>query len=120
MKKLDQIFAWLLVAGGLLHGVRVLLEWGAPFHSTQELIWYLEAGLGLAVVGVLNLLRFWSPSGAAQAAALISNLLLLAVTFYGTWVVPDLGSVVILAVALGESVFSLAGLGRSAVRRRRD
>ncbi len=79
MKLVDRIFAWALVALGLVHCALTPLARAA---WTIDTIWFLCGGLAMVFAGMLNLLRV-AYSGVAPAtrlAALLANVLMLSVT----------------------------------------
>ena len=59
MTILDRVFGWLLVVGGLLHGVG---SWYALRNSSPQLVWALSGCLAAILVAALNLLRVGRPA----------------------------------------------------------
>jgi hypothetical protein len=59
VRTLDRVLGWLLVVGGLLHG---LGSWRAYHNSPELLLWALSASLAALLLAALNLLRAGRPN----------------------------------------------------------
>jgi hypothetical protein len=110
MKRLDAVFAWIILALGVVHICVTPFVYG---HFSQGAVWFAGAGLAGIFAGMLNLLRIRHSSQvpALRTFSLIANLLLL------PWIVTgavSMGSelprnpqALILAITIfGETIFS--------------
>jgi hypothetical protein len=59
MKIVDRIFAWILILGGLLHGVGSYIGYK---HQPMTMLWSLCATLLTLLIAAINLLRVERPS----------------------------------------------------------
>lgn len=110
MKTLDRVFAWLLLALGLLHtGVGiVLISRNLDLAST----WFFAGGLALIFGAFLNLIRTHHPDKIIALTTFVANLLLVVLAALLCWILrhdlkrnPQVALFVLLSVA--ELLFSL-------------
>jgi uncharacterized membrane protein YjjB (DUF3815 family) len=64
VKTVDRIFGWLLLIGGLLHGMGSLQGYG---KNHEMLLWALCASLAVLLLAAINLLRVGRPQDRALA-----------------------------------------------------
>ena len=64
LRTVDRVFAVLLILGSIGHTFGSIKAFG---NTPHELLWALCAGVLVALLGVLNLLRSWRPGDAALA-----------------------------------------------------
>lgn len=110
MKTLDRVFAWLLVAVGLLHtGVSMVLM---SRNLNPASIWFFAGGLAVIFGAFLNLIRSHRPDKLIAVVAVIANLLLVVLGILLYWIVrhdlkrnPQVA--VFLLLAAVELLFSL-------------
>jgi NADH:ubiquinone oxidoreductase subunit 6 (subunit J) len=77
MKRIDQVFAWLLLLLGCVHGAGTFL---VHKSLTIEAVWFFCGALAMIFGALLNLLRIARPEDRMTAGVcLLANLLLFAV-----------------------------------------
>jgi hypothetical protein len=77
MKRIDQVFAWLLLLLGCVHSAGTFL---VHKSLTIEAVWFFSGGLVLVFGALLNLLRIARPQDRMTAGVcLLADLLLFAV-----------------------------------------
>ena len=74
MKTVDRIVAIVILLLGVVHAGLAPVFRG---RLDAAGMWFLSGGLMLIFLGLLNLVRIGSPTGAARGAALIANILAL-------------------------------------------
>jgi hypothetical protein len=110
MKRIDAIFAWIILALGAVHVCVTPFVYG---RFSQAAVWFAGAGLAGIFAGMLNLIRirYANHVPALRAFSFVANLLLLA------WIVAGAVSmlselhrnpqaVVLVITILGETLFS--------------
>lgn len=104
MKTADRIFAWILVLGGLLHGVGSYLGYK---HEPITMLWALSATQLALVVAAINLLRTVRPRDKPLAWICLAGSLAWAVTaFTFGWLIGNVFDV--RALVHGISALALA------------
>jgi len=74
MRKIDQVFAWLLLLLGCIHGAATF---AVHKSLTIEAVWFFSGGLAMVFGALLNLLRIARPQDRMTAGVcLLANLLL--------------------------------------------
>jgi len=77
MKKLDSIFAWILLVLGCIHGAATFAVFKSP---TLDAIWFFTGGLAMIFGALLNLVRIARLGDRLPAGtSMLANLLLFAV-----------------------------------------
>jgi hypothetical protein len=77
MKKLDSIFAWILLLLGCIHGAAIFAVFKSP---TLDAIWFFTGGLAMIFGALLNLVRIARLGDRLAAGmSMLANLLLFAV-----------------------------------------
>ncbi|HEX6880463.1 MAG TPA: hypothetical protein VF135_08875 [Terriglobales bacterium] len=111
MKKVDIVFAWLMVALGVLHcGAAWISIKGFPIGA----IWGFAGGAAILEAGLLNLVRQGSGKGLARGGSILANVLLaimiisLGLSQIGH-LIHSLSFIVITVLVVVELVFSLKG-----------
>jgi hypothetical protein len=110
MKRLDTIFAWIILALGAVHVCVTPFAYG---RLSQSAVWFAGAGLAVIFAGMLNLIRIRHSNEmpALRTFSLIANLLLL------PWIVAGAASMfselpsnpqalILVITILGETLFS--------------
>lgn len=110
MKRLDAIFAWIILSLGVVHICVTPLVYG---RFSQGAVWFAGAGLAGIFAGMLNIarIRHGNHVPALRTFSLIANLLLLPWIVAGTVSMfselPRNPQALILAIAIfGETLFS--------------
>jgi hypothetical protein len=79
MKIIDRIFAWVLVLGGMGHGIGSYLGYR---HDPVTLLWSLNASALAFIVAAINLLRAGRPEDRSLARIAFSGSLFLAASAF--------------------------------------
>lgn len=110
MKRIDAVFAWIILALGVVH---ICVTPFVYSQFSQSAVWFAGAGLAGIFAGMLNLIRVRHVNSvpALRTFSLLANLLLLAWIVAGTVsVLSELHrnpqALILLITTLGETLFS--------------
>lgn len=84
MKRLDQVFAWILFLLGIIHCALTPFIYG---HLTLLAVWFFGTGTAMIVTALLNFVRI--PQGSKlpllRGACIAANSLMFAIAVAATW-----------------------------------
>ena len=115
MKALDRVFGYLMILGGIGHG---LGSFRAYSKQPASLLWALSASFALFLLAALNLLRAWRPGDRVLAWTSFAGCLVQIgfVVWFGQLIgnMFDFRPLVNLIITLALAIFSLRSALRSA------